>query len=1104
MIHFANSFLFAGLVLGASFPACINSGPEALGYAQLLASSTFPGEMSGFCSTYFTDSDLIRPITNLTCAGDGASAVKSLKNLMGGLSPKCQAFFGQAVCLFHLPLLEQDLPVLPCTQTQSLSSTVIDRSNKLLAFFEERCTTVTSADAIQTVLAELNQIDDLLDQHLELRTVCRVMDARWIPDFEEWSCPASLKQMRSTNVRTNAIGCAQACPSPAYSDSDWGVIRKLVLIPNTISLVAVIATLLLRRRINTNAGRRIWNFLICVAGIHVSIGFSSVAELLPNRSVFSISCANDHTAAETTLACGAQGALLVYFIRACVAWWVIIVTTTAAETKGRKQGSMVVWYWFGYAYSALWVIIALATQKIQHADEFAWCYVSSERVGFWQYWFLYGDITVMIILTIAIALRNLTTTTNTNNISQDAQVTKTEGNSALKNNNNNNNASMSVALCVYGVIVWTSLIALRILKSATAHDAESQEEEWLSCLFETISSASNTTSGSALSELCQRDDAPHATLGVITTVLLCLFGSVASMLCLAFQVECGKVVSVMNDVGVHFTHASSPNDNNKHRTTNSHNHNHTAMAVFGVSKSPVLDDDGAQCFDFVILGGGTAALFAARKFAESKEKYSVAVVSREANTPFCPKVLVQALADNAAPEVSIMQEEEWFREHGITLLLNTNVTSVDMKSRVLTADRSDKPKQQHHNNTSPNTTHVRIKAMRALILAMGAKPLPGPPLVELDDNNSTKSNTEDEALSESVRSASTLGNKSTEWSNTVAGYFVLRTYDGGLRINQCLEKAERVVVVGGGFLGLDVAYIARSRGKHVTLICSSQYVLRRIFTPEMSRMYQEFFASHGVQLVMKNQCTRVLSRKGKVVGVELLDGTRLSCDMCVVACGVAPNVELARGQLQLEKGTSTPAILVDSFLATSVPGVYAIGDVCAMRYAQHNPGAIRHCSNARLGGAHVVETLLGAIQTSQRRASRVSPALSKGLKMAEKSQPEQLLELLKPGMGAKPFVPHPAYDVNHFHFKGYVSGDRLGPDFVMVGTDMSPHSKLVTLWLWENRVVGAYVSNPTEEEKRLLDEATRDQWYVEGLPQLRAMVDANEALQHLRTHHRDE
>eukprot|EP00300_Choanocystis_sp_HF-7_P021040 c20726_g3_i3.p1 GENE.c20726_g3_i3~~c20726_g3_i3.p1 ORF type:complete len:151 (-),score=23.60 c20726_g3_i3:276-686(-) len=107
-------------------------------------------------------------------------------------------------------------------------------------------------------------------------------------------------------------------------------------------------------------------------------------------------------------------------------------------------------------------------------------------------------------------------------------------------------------------------------------------------------------------------------------------------------------------------------------------------------------------------------MFAARKFAEDKkDRYTVALLSRENHTPFCPKKLVQALADRTAPESALMQDEQWFRENDQTLMLNTNVTQVDMKTRLLVGERRDPG--------SGKSTPVRVRAKPSAHLSDGGR-----------------------------------------------------------------------------------------------------------------------------------------------------------------------------------------------------------------------------------------------------------------------------------------------------------------------------------------------------------------------------------------------
>eukprot|EP00300_Choanocystis_sp_HF-7_P042515 c9262_g1_i1.p1 GENE.c9262_g1_i1~~c9262_g1_i1.p1 ORF type:complete len:229 (+),score=36.96 c9262_g1_i1:150-836(+) len=227
--------------------------------------------------------------------------------------------------------------------------------------------------------------------------------------------------------------------------------------------------------------------------------------------------------------------------------------------------------------------------------------------------------------------------------------------------------------------------------------------------------------------------------------------------------------------------------------------------------------------------------------------------------------------------------------------------------------------------------------------------------------------------------------------------------------------------------------------------------------------------------------------------------------MVTVACGVIPNVDLFRDQLQLEKQAKSPGILVDSFLLTSVPGVYAIGDVCAMRYTQHNPGAIRHLSNATTSGRHVARELMIALRAAdgpvpKRRGSKL---LNPILGSVNEFQ-DAVMHALRPGTGANPYMPHPTFELNHFGIQGYVTGDKMGPltDFFLLGTGISKAESVIALWLWESRLVGAFVSNPSNEDKLLLDQATNEQWYIESVPVLRVKTTVKEVLEHIKKAHR--
>ncbi|MBL8387838.1 MAG: FAD-dependent oxidoreductase [Hydrogenophaga sp.] len=162
---------------------------------------------------------------------------------------------------------------------------------------------------------------------------------------------------------------------------------------------------------------------------------------------------------------------------------------------------------------------------------------------------------------------------------------------------------------------------------------------------------------------------------------------------------------------------------------------------------------------------------------------------------------------------------------------------------------------------------------------------------------------------------------------SLEGVFDLRTLDDALRVSDALSRARRACVIGGGFIGLEVASALSARGAEVTVIESQPRLLARVFPPVMSDYVESSHRKHGVTL-LTGRGVRALhgGAGGRVEAVELDDGTRICCDMVVLGIGVLPNDELA-AQAGIATGNG---ILTDALGRTSVPGVLAVGDVANM------------------------------------------------------------------------------------------------------------------------------------------------------------------------------
>jgi 3-phenylpropionate/trans-cinnamate dioxygenase ferredoxin reductase subunit len=158
----------------------------------------------------------------------------------------------------------------------------------------------------------------------------------------------------------------------------------------------------------------------------------------------------------------------------------------------------------------------------------------------------------------------------------------------------------------------------------------------------------------------------------------------------------------------------------------------------------------------------------------------------------------------------------------------------------------------------------------------------------------------------------------------LANVHSLRSYDQALAIARDFASGKRLVVVGGGFIGLEIAASARLRDLETTVVEASDRLLARVVPARIASQLARRHEEEGVTLRMGAMVERFISNgRGAVKAVELSTGETLPCDLAVVGVGVAANVELAAGAgLEVDVG-----IRVDRQLRTSDPAIFAIGDV---------------------------------------------------------------------------------------------------------------------------------------------------------------------------------
>ncbi|MFS8477440.1 MAG: FAD-dependent oxidoreductase [Micromonosporaceae bacterium] len=310
-----------------------------------------------------------------------------------------------------------------------------------------------------------------------------------------------------------------------------------------------------------------------------------------------------------------------------------------------------------------------------------------------------------------------------------------------------------------------------------------------------------------------------------------------------------------------------------------------------------------QDHTIVIVGAGLAGAKAAQTLREEGFPGRVVLIGEEAERPYeRPPLSKGLLLGTADRDTVYVHAEGWYAEHDVDLRTGTRVVDVDRGARqVLLADGE------------------RI-GYDKLLLATGSSPrrldVPG---ADLD------------------------------------GVRYLRTLPDSDRIGRALADGARVVVVGAGWIGLEIAAAGRQRGAHVTVVEVADLPLRRVLGPQLARVFADLHRRHGVVFHF-NSGVREFRGDGRVASVVLTDGTELPADAVVVGVGITPNVDLAeRAGLAVDNG-----VVVDESLRTSDPDIYAAGDVAnAYHPVLDRRLRVEHWSAALTGGPAAARAMLG-------------------------------------------------------------------------------------------------------------------------------------------------
>ena len=397
---------------------------------------------------------------------------------------------------------------------------------------------------------------------------------------------------------------------------------------------------------------------------------------------------------------------------------------------------------------------------------------------------------------------------------------------------------------------------------------------------------------------------------------------------------------------------------------------------------------------FVVVGGGLAGAKTAEALRDKDFDGSIILLSEEEHLPYeRPPLSKEHFAGKKALGDFTVHHGDWYRDHHVDLRLGTTATALDLTA---------------HTVTLPDGSTLGYDK---LALATGSRSR-RPPISGSD----------------------------------AEGVHYLRTIDESDKLIDAVAGGRRLVVIGAGWIGLEVGASARETGADVTGVEAAEVPLLGSLGPEIGSVFAELHREHGVQLHLGATVEEIVVDDGKATGVRLGDSTVLPADAVLVAVGAAPNIEIAeRAGLDVDGG-----VLVDAGLQTSDPDVVAVGDIAAQWHPQ-------------LGTRIRVEHWANALnQPSVAAATMLGHAAEYG------NLPYFFTDQFDLGMEYVGYAPHDSYD------RVVVRGDFAAREFLAFWLDADNHvlaGMNVNIWDVTDQIKQLVSSSAPVDPDRLADPA---------------------------------
>ncbi|MGZ5309861.1 MAG: NAD(P)/FAD-dependent oxidoreductase [Solirubrobacterales bacterium] len=311
----------------------------------------------------------------------------------------------------------------------------------------------------------------------------------------------------------------------------------------------------------------------------------------------------------------------------------------------------------------------------------------------------------------------------------------------------------------------------------------------------------------------------------------------------------------------------------------------------------------AREVEFLLVGGGMASAHCASELRKKGADGKILLAGREPEPPYeRPPLSKEYLRGESKREDAHVHPAEWYEENGVELLSGTNVISLDTGER--------KAGLQGGDEVSFEKALLATGAMVNILRVDGA---------QLD------------------------------------GIHYLRAIGNSDSIREDTEGADRVVLIGGSYIGCEVAASLTATGKKCTIVMIEEAPLANGFGVEVGRYFEGVLKEHGIEVVGGAEL-EAFEGDGRVEKVLTSGGREIECDAVVIGAGVRPDTMLAK-KAGLEVGDG---IICDETLQTSVDGVYAAGDACSYESVVHGRRLrVEHWDVALQQGQHAAWSMLG-------------------------------------------------------------------------------------------------------------------------------------------------